>query len=85
MGLSEPHEASSRLDAGPQEPERLVIPAEAVAYLLHLVIQDQRGNAWWNGFVTAKGVPSWIAAGQFQFVPRDVEVVRVQRTNGPAR
>jgi len=69
----------------PGEPEKLTIPADAVAYLLNLVVQDQRGNAWWNGFVTAHGVPSWVANGQWQFVCGDVEVVRNQRTNGVAR
>lgn len=65
-----------------QEPETLVIPAEAVAYLLNAAVQNQVGNAWWNGFVTAHGLPSWVVNGQWAFEARDVRVVKAQRQNG---
>jgi hypothetical protein len=78
------HDSSSQVD-GLREPEKLVIPAEAVAYLLNVAVQNQVGNAWWNGFVTAHGVPSWVADGHWSFDARDVAVVKAPaagRTNG---
>jgi hypothetical protein len=64
---------------GLREPEKLTIPAEAVAYLLNVAVQNQVGNAWWNGFVTAHGVPSWVANGQWAFEARDVSVIKAHR------
>jgi hypothetical protein len=66
----------------PREPEKLTIPAEAVEYLLNVAVQNQIGNAWWNGFVTAHGTPSWVANGQWKFEAREVTVVRAERPNG---
>jgi hypothetical protein len=68
---------SSQLDTLrlPGEPEKLTLPAEAVVVLLNAAIQHPLGNAWWNGFVTAHGVPSWIAEGKWRFVAQKVEVV----------
>jgi hypothetical protein len=76
------HDSSSQVD-GLREPEKLVIPAEAVAYLLNVAVQNQVGNAWWNGFVTAHGVPSWVAKGEWQFEARDVSVVKAQNPTRP--
>lgn len=90
-GKSLPERGSGYLPATavevPHEPEKLVIPAEAVAYLLNLVVQGQPGNAWWNGFVTAHGIPSWVADGEWRFAAQAVEVVKAPRqsvvgTNG---
>jgi len=69
---------SSQVDKGDglREPEKLTIPAEAVAYLLHVAVQNQIGNAWWNGFVVAHGVPSLIVEGRWQFEARDATVVK---------
>jgi hypothetical protein len=69
----------------PLEPEKLTIPAEAVAYLLNVAVQNQIGNAWWNGFVTAHGVPTWVAAGEWRFVAGTAEVVRAERTERAER
>ena len=66
----------------PREPEKLTIPAEAVAYLLNVAVQNQVGNAWWNGFVTAHGVPSWVAEGRWKFEALDAKVVQAERQNG---
>lgn len=68
---------------GLHEPEKLIIPAEAVAYLLNVAVQNQVGNAWWNGFVTAHGVPSWVAQGQWQFEARDVAVIKAPPRTSP--
>lgn len=66
-----------------KEPERLFIPAEAVAYLLNAAVQSPVGNAWWNGFVTAHGVPSWVASGQWAFEAKDAAVVPADRPERP--
>jgi len=72
-----PHATAVEGEHGvPGEPEKLTIPAEAVAYLLHVAVQNQIGNAWWNGFVVAHGVPSWIVEGRWQFEARDATVVK---------
>jgi len=76
--MSETDAETTSVD-GLREPEKLVIPAEAVAYLLNVAVQNQVGNAWWNGFVTAHGVPSWVANGQWAFEARDATVVKAQR------
>lgn len=77
---------SSPLDKLPGEPEKLTIPAEAVAQLLQLAVQSPGGNLWWQGFVTAHGLPSWIARGTWRFLVRDgAEVVPDHsRENGRA-
>lgn len=62
---------------GPREPEKLVIPAQAVALLLQYAIRTEVGNAWWSGFVTAHGEPTWIVAGAWGFQARECEVVKV--------
>lgn len=54
----------------PGEPEKLSIPAEAVAQLLQLAVQSPGGNLWWQGFVTAHGLPSWIGTGHWRFAVR---------------
>ena len=82
--MSETDAETTSVD-GLREPEKLIIPAEAVAYLLNVAVQSPVGNAWWNGFVTAHGVPSWVANGQWAFEARDVSVVRAlagPRSNG---
>ena len=68
---------SSPLDIRlPGEPEKLTVPAEAVAQLLHLAVQSPGGNLWWQGFVTAHGLPSWIGRGTWRFhVKADAEVL----------
>jgi hypothetical protein len=64
-----------------REPEKLTIPAEAVGYLLNVAVQNQIGNAWWNGFVTAHGVPSWVASGQWAFETQEAKVVQAERAD----
>jgi hypothetical protein len=87
-GISLPERGSGYVTPGPPpdafEPEKLTIPAEAVAYLLNVAVQSQVGNAWWNGFVTAHGVPSWVASGRWAFQVGESGVVRTERTNGAA-
>lgn len=69
-------EPATSVDALPGEPEKLTIPAEAVAELLQLAVQSPGGNLWWRGYVTAHGLPSWIASGHWRFVVRSgAEVV----------
>jgi hypothetical protein len=70
----------------PAEPERLFIPAEAVAYLLNLAVASQPGNAWWNGFVTAHGLPSWVVNGLWELETKDAAVIKTPpRINGAPR
>lgn len=90
-GLSLPERGSGYVTPatavdGLQEPETLVIPAEAVAYLLNLAVASQPGNAWWNGFVTAHGLPSWVVNGQWELETKDAAVIKTPpRTNGTPR
>lgn len=61
---------STDVVGAPREPEKLSLPAEAVAELLQVAVQSPGGNLWWRGFVTAHGLPSWIAAGTWRFAVR---------------
>lgn len=70
---------SARAEAALREPEKLVIPAEAVGDLMSIAFRSQEGNAWWRGFVTAHGSPSWITGGQWGLLPQPIEVVRATR------
>lgn len=62
-----------------REPEKLVVPPQAVGDLLMIALRSQEGNAWWRGFVTAHGSPSWIAEGQWALAPGEAAVVRAPR------
>ena len=77
---------STPLDSPPalREPEKLTIPAPAVGQLLNWALQEARGNAWWQGFVTAHGIPSWIEEGQWALSTGEAHVVRIERRNGRA-
>lgn len=58
------------------EPEKLRLPAPAVVYLLELALRTQLGEAWWHGFTSAHGAPSWIADRAYTFRTPDAAVVR---------
>jgi hypothetical protein len=62
-------------DAVPREPEKLRLPAGAVQYLLLLALRTELGSAWWNGFVTAHGEPSWLAPGRWRVVVPDATLL----------
>ena len=65
-----------------REPEKLVLPAAAVRYLLELALRTQLGEAWWLGFTTAHGAPTWIADRAFSFRTEPVAVVRTEPPGG---
>lgn len=56
----------------PREPEKLVLPAAAVQYLLQVALRTEVGGAWWNGYRTAHGEPAWLAPGGWRLVGPDV-------------
>lgn len=58
------------------EPEKLVLPGAAVRYLLELALRTQLGEAWWLGFTTAHGQPTWITDRAWTFRTPDAAVVR---------
>lgn len=59
----------------PGEPEKLVLPAEAVGELIQAAIRSPEGNAWWRGFVTAHGYPSWIVQGTWRLECRECAIL----------
>jgi len=59
-----------------REPEKLVLPAAAVARLLRLALRTQLGEEWWDGFATAHGAPTWITEKRYTFRTADAAVVR---------
>ena len=65
-----------------REPEKLVLPAGGVQYLLELALRTELGGAFWRGFVTAHGAPTWIVAGALSLKAQDAEVVRMPGTPG---
>ena len=76
-------ELSTSVEKLPGEPEKLVIPAIAVEQLLNWALRQESGNAWWAGFVTAHGIPSWIESGEWRFAGQSVEVVKAPRPAQP--
>lgn len=79
---------SSQLDKPTGEPEKLVIPAGSVMWLIMQALKTEAGDAWMRGFVTAHGEPSWIVNNHWGIkVTQDAEIVQVspQTTNGVAR
>jgi len=74
--------ASSQLDALQREPEKLVIPAQAVMWLLMKAFQSPEGDAWMRGFVTAHGEPSWIVNNRWGIRAGAAEIVQAERLNG---
>lgn len=54
------------------EPEKLRLPAGAAQYLLQVALRTEVGSAWWNGFRTAHGEPSWLTPGRWRLVGPDV-------------
>lgn len=64
-------DATTRANRHPREPEKLVLPAGAVQYLLAVALRTELGGAWWSGFRTAHGEPSWLAPGRFRVVVND--------------
>jgi len=61
----------------PGEPEQLRLPAGAVQYLLAVALRTELGGAWWDGFRTAHGAPSWLAPGRFRVVLDDAHLLPV--------
>jgi hypothetical protein len=61
----------------PREPEKLLLPAAAVERLVRLALRTQLGEEWWDGFATAHGRPSWLAAGRFRVVVNDAGLLPV--------
>jgi len=79
---------STDVEVSPREPEKLVIPAQAVMWLLMKAFQSPEGDAWMRGFVTAHGEPSWVVNNQWGIKADAAEMVRVERverTNGAVR
>jgi hypothetical protein len=76
---------STDVEVSPREPEKLVIPAGAVMWLLMKAFQSPEGDAWMRGFITAHGEPSWIVNNQWGIKADAAEIVRAERTNGVAR
>ena len=66
----------------PGEPEKLVLPASGVQYLLELALRTELGGAFWRGFVTAHGQPGWVVAGALVLKTQDAEVVRRSGEDG---
>lgn len=63
-----------------REPEKLVLPAEAVQILLELGLRTEVGAAAWRFFVLAHGEPSWLTPPpgerpRWTFRPLPAEVV----------
>jgi hypothetical protein len=69
--------------APPGEPEKLVLPARAVQYLLRLALRTELGGAWWNGYLTAHGEPSWVTGGAWTFRTEAAAVVRTGPPGAP--
>ena len=69
-------------ETSPREPEKLVLPAGGVQYLLELALRTELGGAFWRGFVTAHGAPGWVVAGALSLKTHDAEVVRQRGEDG---
>lgn len=65
-----------------REPEKLLIPAGAVNWLLMKAFQTPEGDAWMRGFITAHGEPSWIVANQWGLQAKDADIIKVPRQPG---
>ena len=68
-----------------REPEKLVVPAGSVMWLIMQGLKTEAGDAWMRGFVTAHGEPSWVVNNHWGIkVTQDAEIVQVspQMTNG---
>lgn len=61
----------ARAAPAPREPEKLRLPAAAVQYLLQVALRTEVGAAWWGGFRTAHGEPSWLTPGGWRLVGPD--------------
>lgn len=59
----------------PREPEKLLLPAGAVQYLLAVALRTELGGAWWDGFRTAHGAPAWLTPGRFRVVADDARLL----------
>ena len=70
------------MDVRTGEPEKLVLPAGGVQYLLELALRTELGGAFWRGFVTAHGAPGWVVAGALVLKAQDAEVVRQRGEEG---
>lgn len=79
MPADRPAEAAPPRANGPaaREPEQLRLPAGAVQYLLRVALRTEVGGAWWSGFVTAHGEPSWLTPGGWRLVGPDVVLLPV--------
>ena len=74
---------SSQVDATPGEPEKLVIPAQNVMWLLMQAFKTEAGDGWMRGFITAHGEPSWILNNQWGIKAGDAEIVKAERPDRP--
>lgn len=66
-----------------REPEKLHLPAGAVQYLLALALRTELGAAWWRGYLTAHGEPSWVTGGAWTFRTQPADVVRAPTPEQP--
>jgi hypothetical protein len=55
-----------------REPAQLRLPAAKLQLLVQFALRTELGSAWWNGFATAHGEPSWLAPGGWRLVAPDV-------------
>jgi hypothetical protein len=79
-------ETGERLVPAPltREPEKLIIPPQAVSWLIMKALTSDLGDAWLRGFITAHGEPSWFLDKHWGLKTGPVEIVKAppQGMNG---
>lgn len=78
-GMSLPERGSGYVTpATPEapEPEKLVIPPQAVSWLIMKALTSDLGDAWLRGFITAHGEPDWFLDKRWGLKTGIVEIVK---------